>query len=468
MLRSLSFSTRLLLVVGLLAAVTVLAAGSLTVVLRRSLAAGERLLAEAQGREKSIMRLVAAASSLQGLHQRLVREKDPDEMEKLLARIREAEGGLSARMNEAGAGDSGVRAAQERLGTVNRKVTEILLRGDFAQAQQTLIEESNPAFDALIEAIGRFAAEAQTRAEAEAQRSHNGATRAAWWSLAAALAAIGAVLAGAFAFARGLANAFRRAVAQLASRTSQMEQASAQVTAASQAMAQGATAQAAAVQQTSATSEEISAMTRRNAENSQSAEKLMQETSAAVEAANQRLAGMVAAMEGIGESSGKISRIIQVIEEIAFQTNILALNAAVEAARAGEAGLGFAVVAEEVRNLAQRCAQAASDTTTLIEESIRRAAEGRNRIGQVGEAVRSVTQQASQARELVSSVRRSSAEQAQGIEQISRAVRELEQLTQRAAAGAEQTAAAGTELTAQSAGVRTLISGLETLVHGVR
>lgn len=468
MLRSLSFSTRLLLVVGLLAAVTVLAATSLTVVLRRTVAAGERLLAEAQAREKGVMRLVEAASDLQGLYQRLVREKDPDELEKIFNQIREADRAFAARMNEAGAAQTGVRGAQGRLATANRKVTEILLRGDFAQAQQTLMEESNPAFDALVEAIGQFASEAQSRAEAETRQSHQAATRAAWWSLAGALAAIGCVLILAFAFAQSVSGALRRAVAQLASSAGQMEDASAQVTAASQALAQGATQQAAAIQQTSATTEEINAMTRRNAQNAQSAEKLMQETSAAVETANQRLAGMVAAMEGIGESSGKISRIIQVIEEIAFQTNILALNAAVEAARAGEAGLGFAVVADEVRNLAQRCAQAASDTTALIEESIRRATEGRHRIGQVGEAVHSVTQQAAQARELVCAVRSSSAEQAQGIEQISRAVRELEQLTQRAAGGAEQTAAAGTELTNQAAGVRNLVTGLETLVHGER
>ncbi len=140
------------------------------------------------------MRLVEAAASVQGLHQRLVRENDPDELEKVLTRIREAETALAARIHEAGAGETGVRAAPGRLAAANRKVTEILLHGDFAQAQQTLIEESNPASDALIEAIGGFSARAQERARAEAERSYRGAKNAAWWSLAAALALIAAVL----------------------------------------------------------------------------------------------------------------------------------------------------------------------------------------------------------------------------------------------------------------------------------
>ena len=122
-------------------------------------------------------------------------------------------------------------------------------------------------------------------------------------------------------------------------------------------------------------------MTRKNAENSSSAADFMIETSRVVEEANRTLEQMVASMRDINASSDKIAKIIKVIDEIAFQTNILALNAAVEAARAGEAGMGFAVVADEVRNLAQRSAQAAKDTAALIEESI---AKSRRRPRQAG------------------------------------------------------------------------------------
>ena len=131
---------------------------------------------------------------------------------------------------------------------------------------------------------------------------------------------------------------------------------------------------------------------------------------------------MVEKMKEIDDSSNKIARIIKVIDEIAFQTNILALNAAVEAARAGEAGLGFAVVADEVRNLAQRCAQAARDTAGLIEESIVTSRDGNARLDQMAGTVRAMTESAAQVKSLVDEVNMGSQEQARGMEQISRAV----------------------------------------------
>src|SRR5262249_23611979 len=150
-------------------------------------------------------------------------------------------------------------------------------------------------------------------------------------------------------------------------------------------------------------------------------------------------------MQEIDASSNKIARIIKVIDEIAFQTNILALNAAVEAARAGEAGLGFAVVADEVRNLAQRCAQAARDTTGLIEESIRTSHDGNARLDQMAAAVRAMMENLLRIKRLVDEVNLGNKEQARGMEQIAHAVIQMEQVTQQTAAGAEQSAAAGVD-----------------------
>src|SRR5205814_9930224 len=113
---------------------------------------------------------------------------------------------------------------------------------------------------------------------------------------------------------------------------------------------------------------------------------------------------MVQAMSDIKTQSDKISKIIKVIDEIAFQTNILALNAAVEAARAGEAGMGFAVVADEVRNLAQRCAQAAKDTAALIEESIAKSADGKVKVDQVAQSIQGITEGSSKIKTLVDEV----------------------------------------------------------------
>lgn len=168
-------------------------------------------------------------------------------------------------------------------------------------------------------------------------------------------------------------------------------------------------------------------------------------------------------MDEIHASSGKISKIIKVIDEIAFQTNILALNAAVEAARAGEAGMGFAVVADEVRNLAQRCAQAARDTSSLIADSIRTSNDGKSKVDQVAGAVRSITAESAKVKVLVDEVSVGSEEQTRGIEQVAKAINQMEQVTQRSAASAEEGAAAAEELNAQSATMRELVDRLAAL-----
>jgi methyl-accepting chemotaxis protein len=173
---------------------------------------------------------------------------------------------------------------------------------------------------------------------------------------------------------------------------------------------------------------------------------------------------MVESMQRINTSSEKISRIIRVIDEIAFQTNILALNAAVEAARAGEAGMGFAVVADEVRNLAQRAAQAAKDTSSLIEESISTAADGKNKLGGVAESIAVITDGAEKVKTLCAEVRTGSEEQARGIEQIAKAISQMQSVTQQNAASAEQNAAAGQELNAQSDTLRGIVRRLTGMV----
>ncbi len=241
-------------------------------------------------------------------------------------------------------------------------------------------------------------------------------------------------------------------------------EASAQMSASAQSMSQGAAEQAASLEETSASMEEIAAMTRTNADNSQQAASLMGEAARVLDQSNKSLADMVGAMNSIKESSNRVSKIIKTIDEIAFQTNILALNAAVEAARAGEAGMGFAVVADEVRNLAQRSAQAARDTTSLIEGAIASSSEGSQRVEQAAESFAAITQRVTEVKRLVDSVSVASDQQAHGIEQVLQGIRQMEKVTQTTAATAEESAAASEQLNAQAGLTRRLVERLESMV----
>ena len=261
------------------------------------------------------------------------------------------------------------------------------------------------------------------------------------------------------------AGELNRIAAELADGKEQVASASTQVAASSQALAQGASEQAASLEETSASVEEITSMVKKNAENSRSVAGLMGDTEQLVKNGNRTLELMVISMHEINASSDKIGKIIKVIDEIAFQTNILALNAAVEAARAGEAGMGFAVVAGEVRNLAQRSAQAAKDTAALIEESISKSTEGSNKLQQVTDVIRAITDSSSKVKVLVDEVNLGSQEQARGIDEISKAIQQMNQLTQSTAASAEEGASASEELSAQAATMGETVERLRRLVE---
>jgi methyl-accepting chemotaxis protein/methyl-accepting chemotaxis protein-1 (serine sensor receptor) len=210
----------------------------------------------------------------------------------------------------------------------------------------------------------------------------------------------------------------------------------------------------------------MASMTRKNAENAVQAADLATDVARQVRSANDALRDMVTSMTAIRESSNKVAKIIKVIDEIAFQTNILALNAAVEAARAGEAGMGFAVVAGEVRNLAQRSAQAAKDTASLLEESIARSQEGSGRVEQVAHSIASITENVARVKGMVEEVRQASGQQAQGIDQVTQAIAQMESVTQTTAATAEESAAASEELNAQAEQSMAVVRRLEMLVNG--
>lgn len=265
---------------------------------------------------------------------------------------------------------------------------------------------------------------------------------------------------------RGLSERLSHVSRELCIGSTALDDAAAQISKSSNELAHGATDQAASLQQTSASSEEINSVTQQCGVNSGRIAELVTQSQSKYHAANEALDGMVGAMSEIQSQSGRISKIIKVIDEIAFQTNILALNAAVEAARAGDAGMGFAVVADEVRNLAQRCAQAARETTTLIEDSIGKSTSGKVKVDNLVAVIRSITEESARIKELVNELRASGEQQERGVGQIAGSVSRMEALTQQTAAHAEENAASATELSAQAHALKSLAMLLRAITDG--
>jgi len=257
----------------------------------------------------------------------------------------------------------------------------------------------------------------------------------------------------------GLANT-------LSAGADQTSSAARQVSSASQSLAEGASEQAASLEETSSSLEEMSSMTKRNTENAVKVNELARQTRAAADTGAADMQEMSTAMSEIKSSGDDIAKIIKTIDEIAFQTNILALNAAVEAARAGEAGMGFAVVAEEVRNLAQRAAQSAKETSTKIENAVSNTARGVQISEKVSKSLQEILTKARQVDELAAEVASASKEQSQGIDQVNTAVTQMDKVTQSNAASAEESASAAEELNAQAESLKEAVAGLLRLVGG--
>ena len=271
---------------------------------------------------------------------------------------------------------------------------------------------------------------------------------------------------GLLVFSRGISKPITRSVYQLNESADQFSNASGQISSSSQSLAEGASEAASAIEETSSSLEEMSSMTKKNAENANSAKALMMEAKQIVEKVNGHMKNMAKAIEDVTKSSEETSKIIKTIDEIAFQTNLLALNAAVEAARAGEAGAGFAVVAGEVRNLAMRAAEAAKSTSSLIENTIKSVKNGNEITRSTQEAFQENMEIAGKIADLVDEIAAASDEQARGIEQVNKAIVEMDKVTQQNAANAEESASASEQMNAQAGQMKSIVRELAGIIGG--
>ncbi|MDP1824182.1 MAG: methyl-accepting chemotaxis protein [Archangium sp.] len=318
---------------------------------------------------------------------------------------------------------------------------------------------------------GRVHALAEVEAGASVNASRENATSMAQLRVLVGSGASFAILFGcfvAFWLSRQITRPIDRVVGELTRSATQVTSASDLVASSSQQMATGASQQASNLEEISASLEEVTAMTRQNAS---SAHRANADAQDAAQVATRGAEGMVRMGEAIARihaSAAETVKIIRTIDEIAFQTNLLALNAAVEAARAGEAGRGFSVVAEEVRNLAQRSSEAAKTTAALLEDSRRNAEHGVAVSSEVEKVLRDIISRVGKVSALVADVARASDQQSIGVNEINSAVAQLDQITQANAGSSQESASASEELSAQATELHRMVDGLNALLNGVQ
>jgi methyl-accepting chemotaxis protein/methyl-accepting chemotaxis protein-1 (serine sensor receptor) len=334
------------------------------------------------------------------------------------------------------------------------------------QGSIAAINEGNQHVDFLFTALGNSVGEKAFHAQLDdvvASNLHQRLMALAFFLIASFIAIATLIL-----MERQVSSPLRLIATRLAERAQLLASSAAQVSSAGLSVSEGAALQAASLEETSVSSDQISSMAKRSAADCFTTAGLVEASHTRIESANVALEGLVAAMNAIQTSSAKVAKVIKVIDEIAFKTNILALNAAVEAARAGESGAGFAVVAEEVRSLAAQCSTAAQDSASIVEESLRNSEGGKSKLSVVASSISVITEDSLKIKRLIDQINTASNEQTGGIAEISRALASMERVTHSSAGTAEESASSAEDLNAQSHQLQDIVGALGAIVGGAR
>ncbi len=272
----------------------------------------------------------------------------------------------------------------------------------------------------------------------------------------------------AYAIARSINRPVNKIVKDLSAGSNQIGNASEQLSVSSQQIASGASEQASGLEETTSSMEELGSMVKQNVENARESNLLAQKATEAVQMGSNHMDKLLVSMRDISKATEEIKTVIDVIDDIAFQTNMLALNAAVEAARAGEAGMGFAVVADEVKNLANRSAASAKETAQMIKTTLQKTEEGMTLSNELAGIFKEIFAGANKSIEMSREVESASRQQDEGISQINKAVVQLDTVVQQNAAASEETASAAEELQSQVESLNDTIRSLAELVFGAQ